>query len=382
MKTLIENVKIVTEDEILLEHGLIIEDERITTIDKLNSIDRSSIDKFIDGEGLYLSPGFIDIHNHGNSGVDIMDSKKETLDTMGNFHLRHGVTSFLGTVITSSYENIKKAVVNMAEYKQDNFLGIHLEGPFFSKEKKGAQPEYYIKEPDLEFIEEIYELSRGSLRVVSLAPELGGVGEVVDYLVKNGVKVSLGHSMADYQECKNIIDRGASIATHLYNGMRDFNHREPGIVGASLVDRRIYSEIIYDRVHVHDIAFQIAYRLKGADRLVLISDAMMAAGLGDGSYKLGGQDVSLVGREARLKNGSLAGSVLTLDRAVYNVITYQEIGLVEAVRMASLTGAEAIGQSKDLGSIEAGKYANLIFFDDSINIYKVILRGKMKWERK
>ena len=386
MKTLIENVKIISPNKILIGYGVVVEDGVIKKIEKLKDIIREDIDNIVDGGGYYLSPGLVDIHSHGNSGNDIIDGREEALDNIASFNLKNGVTSFLGTIITSSKKVTEKAILNISNYNNkknnSNLLGIHLEGPFFSIDKKGAQPEKFIKDIDIEWMKEIISLSKDKLKVVSLAPELKNSKEIVELLVEKDIKVSLGHSNATFQETKNIVNSGASIATHLYNGMRSFNHREPGIVGAVLLDDRVYCEIIYDRVHVHDGAFELAYRLKNKDRLILISDSMMAAGLDDGIYELGGQRVTLSSGEARLDSGVLAGSVLTLDRAVKNVIDFLEIDLVDAIRMASLTPAEAIGANDRKGSIEVGKDADFIFIDKDINIHNIMLRGNLICQKK
>lgn len=381
MKTLIENTKIITANDILLGHGLVIEDEKIIDIKPLKDIDTKNIDNIVDGKGHYLSPGFIDIHNHGNSGKDFMDGSKESIDDISNFHLRHGVTSFLGTVITNSYENMERAIVNIVDYIKNeddsSLLGIHLEGPFFSIEKKGAQPDKYIRDMDMNFIKSIVDISKGNLKMVSLAPELEGSKEVIDYLIKNNIKVAMAHSNGNYEEIIESIDMGVSIATHLYNGMRNFNHREPGIVGASLLDDRVFCEIIYDRVHVHDRAVEIALKLKTSEKLILVSDSMRATGLEDGIYELGGQKVIVKNQKARLEDGTLAGSLLTLDRAVYNMIYCLNINLIDAVKMASLTPARAIGIDSYKGSIEVGKDADLLLIDANINIYERILKGNI-----
>lgn len=381
MKTLIENVRIVGPNAILDGYALEIEDGLINKIEKEESLKAGSYDLTIDGEGKYLAPGFIDIHNHGNSGLDVMDSSKEALDKMAEFHLKNGVTSFLGTVITSSEENMLRACENIRDYENSQdlaeLLGVHLEGPFFAVEKKGAQPEKYIRTPDMAYIENIIEASGDRLKMVSLAAEPKGIKEVISFLKGEGVTVALAHSNSSYEESIGAIDYGASVATHLYNGMRAFSHREPGIIGASLLDDRVYCEIIYDRIHVHDAAFKLAFKMKGADKLVLVSDAMRAAGLSEGEYELGGQKVFVRDGAARLEEGNLAGSVLNLNRAVKNVREHIGLNMVDAVRIASLSPAKAIKVDDRKGSIEVGKDADLILIDDEINIFKTLVRGKL-----
>ena len=381
MSTLIKNIRLITPYEILEGYGVEVNKGKIINIDLEQNIRTNLINEIIDGEGKFLSPGFIDIHNHGNSGYDFMDGTEEAIDKIGQFHLKNGVTSYLGTVLTASYDNIFNAVQNIVEYKNKNnlsqILGIHLEGPFFSIQKKGAQPEIYIRDPELEFIKKIKKLSDNKLKMVSIAPEKKGATEIIDYLKFNDITIAMAHSNATYDEAKNGINHGATVTTHLYNGMRDFNHREPGIIGASLIDKRVYCEIIYDRIHLHDGAVLIALKMKGTDKIILISDAMRATGLDDGEYELGGQNVIVNCGAARLENGSLAGSTLNLRNAVYNMVHFLNIPIQDAVKMASLSPAMAIGADSCKGSIEIGKDADLLFLDNDINISSIMIGGQL-----
>lgn len=381
MKTLIKNIGLITPYDLVFGHGVIIDKGKIIAIDREDNINDHGIHKIIDGRGRYLSPGFIDIHNHGNSGYDVMDSKEEAIGKMAEFHLQNGVTSFLGTVMTSSYRKMNHAIENLASYQnkkdRSQLLGIHLEGPFISLEEKGAQPGKYIKEPNLGYIKDLIELSQGRLKMVSLAPELEGTKELISYLVSKDIVVAMAHSNGTFEEVKAAINHGATVATHLYNGMRSFNHREPGIVGASLLDDRVFCELIYDRVHLHDGAVEIALNMKGLDKIVLVSDAMRAAGLKDGNYELGGQKVIVKEEVARLESGSLAGSTLNLREAVYNMVDKLKIPLKDAIRMASLSPAKAIGIDRHKGSIGIGKDADLLLLDEGINISKTIVGGNL-----
>ena len=377
---LIKNINIITPYEVLKDYGVIINDGVITKVDlEERLIDSNEL--VIDGQGNYLSPGFIDIHNHGNSGSDVMDGDENSLDKMGAYHLSNGITSYLGTVITSSYEDMVNAMKNMCNYnnKDDKaqLIGVHLEGPFFDKSKKGAQPEKYIKAPDLEEIKAILDITKDKMKMVSLAPELEGALEVIEYLSKKGVTAAVAHTNATYDQAIGGINAGITVATHLYNGMRSFNHREPGVIGAVLNDDRVFCEIIYDRYHLHDGAVHIALKMKGYDKIILVSDAMRAAGLPDGEYTLGIQKVNVVDGAARIESGNLAGSTLNLRQGVYNMIKYLNIPIHQVVKMASLNPAKAINMDDKLGSIDVGKRADLLLFDQDINIKKVILGGNV-----
>lgn len=379
MNTLIRNIKLITPNSVEKGYGVVFNKGKIMDIDLEENINLELIGEVINGEGRFLSPGFIDIHNHGNTGHDIMDSTEETLDRIGEFHIKNGVTSYLGTIITSSYDNIITSIKNIVNYKNkktlSKVLGIHLEGPFFSTLRKGAQPEEYIKEPDFEIVKEFVELSKDKLKMVSIAPELHGAIEIISYLKENDITVSMAHSNATFNEAKRGINHGVTVGTHLFNGMREFNHREPGIIGAALTDDRVYCELIYDRIHLHDETVKIALKTKGIDKIVLVSDAMRAAGLEDGEYELGGQKVIVNNGAARLENGGLAGSTLNLKDAVHNMVTMLNIPIQDAIRMATLSPAEAIGVSRVKGSIEIGKDADMLLFDENINISSVFISG-------
>lgn len=389
MRILVKNANVITPYEILKNYSVAIEKNTIINIDKSNSFKDRDFDLVVSCDGRYLSPGFIDIHNHGNYGHDTMEATIEALDSMASFHLKNGVTGFLPTTITAPYEGIKRAIKNVAEYiklqeyiKQkerlkSQVLGLHLEGPYFSEVKKGAQPLEFIKNPDIKEIDELINISNNNIKIVSLAPELKGAGEMIEHLKNKGITASAGHSNAKFEEAKASVDRGVTLATHLYNGMRSFSHRDPSIIGAVLIDERVRCEMICDGVHIHPGAMKLAAKIKGKDGIVLISDATMAAGLEDGEYELGGRKVFVKNGEVRLPEGNLAGSTLTLNRSVCNMVNMVGIPLQDAVRMASLNPAKAIGVSNNKGSIEIGKDADMIIFDENINVSSVIVYGNI-----
>lgn len=386
MKTYFRNIKIIRPDAVLKGYGLEIENGTIRGLSLEEEAGTEDFDLVIDGQGDYLGPGFIDLHHHGNTGHDIMDATPEALDQIGRYQISKGVTAYLGTVITSSKAQILKAVSNMASYENkeglSRLLGIHLEGPFLNPQKKGAQPEAHLLNPDFPFMEKLLSLSKGKLRMVTLAPELPGAMDLIGFLRENRIVVGLGHTKADYETAEAAIERGASIITHLYNGMDPFDHRAPGLLGASLTDDRVYCEIIYDRFHVHDAGVDLALRAKGPDKLILVSDAMMGAGLQDGHYLLGGQKVLVQDQRARLESGTIAGSTLDLHEAVCNMVRHLKRPIDEAVKMASLNPAKALGLEQALGSIEAGKKADLVQLGQDLRIKKVYREGRLAYDRK
>lgn len=366
MVKLVTNVRIIGPKSLIEDRDLLIKGDYIKALVARDFI--SSYDEIIDGQGLYLAPGFIDIHHHGSSGFDVMDASWEALEALAKHQLSRGVTSYLASLITSSQEALFAAIDKALAYGEDReLLGLHLEGPFFSSSKRGAQPKEHLREVDLGFMEELVDRGGPFLKMVSLAPELEGALELIDYLVSRDILVGLAHSEASYERSLEAIDRGARLATHLYNAMGPFNHREPGLVGASLTDDRVYTELIYDGLHVHDGAVKLALKAKPKDKIILVSDAMMAAGLEDGDYWLGGQRIYVKDSEPRLADGTLAGSILDLSQAVSNMVNKQDLSLVDAVAMASLNPASALGLD-DRGSIEPGKRADFILFDEEISI--------------
>lgn len=389
MKILIKNAKVITPYEIFNNYAVSISNSKIENLGHENDFDEKDFDKIIDADGKYLSPGFIDIHNHGNFGHDTMDATFEAIESISRFHIKNGVTGFLPTTITAPLKKIKKAIKNVADYiefqnnedklkkQKSQVLGLYLEGPYFSQVKRGAQNPKYLKRPEINELEEFLDISNQNVKIVSLAPELSGALEAITYLKSKGIIVSVGHTNALFSEVKVGIGKGITLATHLYNGMKGFSHREPAAVGAVLTDERVSCEMICDGVHLHKAAMDVAVQMKGKDRIILISDAMMATGLEDGEYELGRQKVFVKNGEARLSDGSLAGSTLTLNKAVYNMVNIVNIPLQDAVRMASLNPAKVIGLDDRKGSIEIGKDADLIIFDENINIFTVIVMGNV-----
>lgn len=392
MKILIKNVNVLTPYSIIYGGSVAILGEKIIGVYRDSYLNGDVYDKVIDGNGEYLSAGFIDIHNHGNFGHDVMEGTTEALDSMARFHIKNGVLGFLATTMTSSHEDTIKAIKNVAGYIKNHntadtnnpkahILGLYLEGPYFSMKRKGAQPGQFIKNPCIEEIESFIHASENNVKIIVLAPELPGAKEAITYIKSQGITVSAGHSDATYDEAMLGIENGVTEVTHIYNGMREFSHREPGIIGAALTDERVVCEMICDGIHLSPAAMKIVVKMKDKDRIILISDAMMAAGLKDGVYTLGVQTVYVKDGVARLAEGNLAGSTLTLNRAVYNMVHFCGVKLEDAVRMATLNPAKAIGLDKKKGSIEIGKDADLIMFNRDIKVGLAMIGGKIMFNK-
>ncbi|TCO54619.1 N-acetylglucosamine-6-phosphate deacetylase [Caldanaerobacter subterraneus] len=379
MRTLLlKHGEIYTEAEILYGGDVLISEGEIRKIGKDLTVENAEV---IDLKGKKVVPGFIDIHIHGGVGYDTMDATYEALNNISVHLAKHGVTSFCPTTMTMDVSDILKALRNIKEtmekgVKGANILGAYVEGPFISKEHKGAQDEKYILEPNKEIFDQFYEAAEGNIKVIILAPEKDPSGDFIKHVIKKGVKVSLGHTSASYEEMKRGVDYGATIAVHTYNGMKGFHHREPGALGEVFLDDRIYGELICDFIHSHPAAVKLLVKIKGVDKIILISDAMAACGLGDGEYSLGGQKVYVKNGEARLENGTLAGSTLTLDKALQNV-TSLGISLFDAVKMVSENPAKAIGVFDKKGSISIGKDADIVVLDSDLSVNMTIVNGKI-----
>ncbi len=376
---LIKNVKLIFSDSII-PGSVIIQNEKIYKI-FLNHTPKYE-GEVLDGENLYLSPGFIDIHIHGACGHDTMDASYEGLIKISETLVKHGVTSFLPTTMTCSVEDIRNALTNVTKVLKDrashnNILGVHLEGPFINKNKIGAQNPDFLLEPTIENFKKISEGFEDLIKIVTLAPEVYGAIDLVDYLNKQGIVASIGHTNATYEEAMHSIKNGISHATHLFNAMTPFNHRDPGVVGAVL-NSHITAECILDGIHIHYASLDLALKIKSSDKIVLITDAMSACCMKDGTYSLGGQEVIVKDSAARLKSGVLAGSVLTLDKAVRNVKNNLNIPLYEIIKLLTINPAKICKTHLNKGLLKEGYDADLILFDEDINIKHVFINGKQK----
>ncbi len=336
---------------------------------------------FLDYSNHYISPGFIDLHVHGALGRDFMDADMESFNIIGGHLARTGVTAFLATTLSAPFESILKVI--HAVKKSPAFplvskpLGVHIEGPFLNIEHCGAQNANFIKEITEEDIQLLIEATKGLKAIVTIAPEVKANMRFIETLKKNGIVVSIGHSGATYEQTLAGIKAGISHATHFFNAMPEFRHREPGVVGAILESENITVELICDGIHVHPASIRLVLERKGLENVCLITDSILAAGLGDGDYVLGKLNITVKGDETRLKDGSsLAGSVLTLNKAVKNVLDWTDLSIVQVVQMASLNPARVLGLHKDMGSIEKGKFANLTVYDKDFQIIQTYVYGK------
>jgi N-acetylglucosamine-6-phosphate deacetylase len=378
---LIVNARIVTPQGIVEQAWLHIRDGLIAEIGSGQPPELPNTNTF-DAQGASLLPGFIDVHVHGGGGYDFMDTDLAGFAAITKFHAAHGTTGLLATTLTASREHLT-AVLELAHtFKQESMpyaqvLGVHLEGPFVNVKWKGAQNPDHIVPPQPEWLEDWVERFPGTIKIQTLAPESEGALAYIRQLVGHGIIPSCGHTDATYDQIVAAADCGLRHAVHTFNAMKPLHHREPGTVGAVLSDDRIVAEVIADGHHVHPAAIKIITRTKGTDNVILVTDAMAAAGMPDGDYDIGGLPVHMKCGVARLKeNDSLAGSTLTIIAAVRYLTREVGVPLEDASRMASANPARQLGIEELTGSIEAGKRADLVLLDNELEIRKVWIGGK------
>lgn len=365
--TVIHNGWLVTESGLIADYGDGLAPESVNFL-------------YQDCKGNYLLPGFIDLHIHGANGFEIMDATPFALQAVAQHCARHGVTSFLPTTWTASHEAIMSAIVNVKQTMKSGtgtswILGIHLEGPYINKQFSGAQNGQQIRPIDMTEVK--YWLETGVVRLFALAPELPAALNLILYCVDQEINVSAAHSGASFQQMKRATNAGLKQITHTFNAMRSLHHREPGILGAALTDEEVICEIIADGIHVHPEMVKLLYQIKGSENLILITDSIRGAGMPEGSeYELDGRMVRCLNGSARLSDGTLAGSILTMDQALANFRKFTGGSLTELWPCTSLTPARAIQMDKEIGSIKIGKRADLVLLAEPGQVIETIVAGK------
>ena len=381
MRTIISGGKIIGPNQVFQGHSVIIAEGRIEAITP-GPVATSSADRVIDAQGMWIAPGFIDIHVHGAAGHDTMDATPEALYGMARFFAAHGVTSFYPTTMTATRDSINAALRNVETTAPAadgaRSLGVHLEGPFFNPDYKGAQPPTHLRLPDpAEYTE---WLTNDRVKLMTLAPELDGALALIETGVQHGVEFAAGHSGADLECISVAADLGLRQGTHTFNGMLGLHHRQPGTLGAILTDDRIYAQVIADGIHVHPAMVKLLVRAKGVDRTILITDAMRATGLPDGRYMLGDSVTFVQDGIARLAEGNLAGSTLTMDAGIRNLITFADLSIPEAVATATHVPAEAMRLNGQKGVLTSGADADIVLFNDSIEVRLTMIAGHVVYE--
>jgi N-acetylglucosamine-6-phosphate deacetylase len=338
----------------------------------------------LDAAGCSVLPGFLDIHVHGGAGHDTMDADPAGLAAMAGFFTTHGVSSFFPTTMTAPHTDILAAVRAIGKTSSKGWtgarvMGIHLEGPYISPRFPGAQSSDHIRPPDVGAFSEL--ANAGPVKLITLAPERPGGTELMAAAAARDIRIVVGHTDATYDECQAAFRSGASQATHTYNAMSALHHRRPGTLGAVLSNDNVYAQLIADNIHVHPAAMKILARCKGIDRTILITDAIRAAGLKPSTYDLGGQAVTVSDGECRLADGTLAGSVLTMDRALINFMAATGFSLQQAWPATSRTPAEAMGLGNELGQIRPGYRADLVLLDADLSVVATVVGGQVAFLR-
>ncbi len=327
-------------------------------------------------ESLFIAPGFIDLQVNGALGHDFLSAQPKEIYSILDFFVQHGTTGLLATLTSASFTELSSALSRLGEVRHPALLGAHLEGPFLAEVRRGAHPKEFLSLPSPDFVRTLLFGLEKVVKIWTLAPELPGAWEVMEELKKKGVIVAAGHSDASFEEALRAFSLGVSLVTHLFNGMRPLHHREPGLCGAALVSE-VFVSLICDGVHVHPAVVTLVAKLKGFERIVLISDAVAPTGLPDGEYPLFGQMVYVEHGVPRLPDGTLAGTTLTMERAVKNFLEYTGCSLPQAVRCATLNPARLLGIDAQKGSLAVGKDADLVVFDRDFHVHYTILAGKV-----
>ncbi len=368
---IIKNVRIYGEDYQFHTGDIYIKGNKIAAEPSVN-------DTIFNGENAYAIPGLTDIHFHGCVGYDFCDGTKEAFAAIASYEASQGVTQICPATMTLPEEALSGICRAAAAYDNKEgavFCGINMEGPFVSRAKKGAQNGAYIHKPDAEMFHRLNELSGKRIKIVALAPEEEGALEFID-AVKKATIISIAHTTADYETTMKAMERGASQVTHMYNAMPPFSHRAPGVIGAAMDTEASYVELICDGIHIHPAMVRATFRMFQEDQIILVSDSMMAAGMAEGEYNLGGQTVYVSGRTAKLKDGTIAGSVSNLMDCMRSAVK-MGIPLETAVRCAAINPAKRIGIYDKYGSITVGKIANLVLLKEDLKVKSVFMNGEV-----
>ncbi len=385
MEYALKNVRIITPFRIVENGVIVIAGSQIGNMGKVSDVNLSADMKTFDLKGKTVSPGFIDLLVHGGGGMGFADDSDESIKIISDFFFSHGTTGMLASLFSKKIDLLKKDVDRIATYSEmhpdSNIWGIHMEGPFINPKIKGAHKIEYLWEPNVDSWNELNESARGSIKIMTIAPELKGNIDVIRAAASQGVVPSIGHTLALYDDIEKAIDNGAAHVTHMFNAMRSFHHREAGIMVAALLRNELKVELIADGIHVDPIVMKLLHNIKGSGGIILVTDAIRACGMPDGDYHFMDQKIIVKEKKAFLEDGTLAGSTLTMEDAVRNMVKLVGVPITDAIRMASLNGAKVLGLEHQKGILAVGKDADLVVMDDDFNVHATIYEGNVKYQK-
>ena len=386
MKLALKGGKIITPFRIIKQGSIVIENGQIVELGEVENVTIPGDAQLIDISGKAVCPGFVDLLIHGALGRDFSEGDEQAFEIIGQRFLQHGSTTLMASLYAKPEEemlsNIRKLAGYIQKHPDSNIRGIHLEGPYLNKAFKGAMNEDWLWTPSLDSWLKMWDASQGLVKLMTIAPELPGALEVIRDAAKKGVVISIGHSMATYKEIELAIDNGAAHVTHIFNAMKPLHHREPGVALAALLRDELKIELIADTYHVHPAMMEFLLKIKKPNGIILITDSITPGGMHEGEeFEFADQKVRIKGGKAVLDNGTIAGSTLTLNYAVKNMVETAGARITEAVRMASLNGAKVLGIDRKKGILSVGRDADLVVLGDDYAVDMTIMGGKVVYRK-
>jgi N-acetylglucosamine-6-phosphate deacetylase len=380
MRTVLTAKRLLTPLEVFDNPVVVIEDDTIASLGARSGVELPA-GRHVAFPECTLIPALFDVHIHGSGGHDVMEATESALGHIGTFLARRGVGAYLATTVTAPLESLLRSLSGLAKlmlkpHDGARPMGIHLEGPFLSPHKRGAHAESQLLPPSVALFEQLWDAAEGHIRLMTIAPELPGAEETIAHATKLGVRISLGHSNADTAAAQRGVRAGAVTATHTFNAMRSFDHRNPGLLGEVLTNDTLFAEIICDGLHVDPAAVRLWWKAKGASRGLLVTDAMAGAGMPDGPYRLGELEVRVENGRCLIGENTLAGSTLTLDRGVRNLMEFTGASLAEAIAPATWNPARMTGLDGGVGTLAAGRPASIAVLSPSHEVVETFLRGE------
>ncbi len=381
MKLALTGGKIITPFRIIDDGTILIDKGKIAGLGRSSEINPSSEFRVIDVKGKLVCPGFADLLVHGGAGHGFADDNNKSIEKISAYFLRHGSTTMLASLFAKPEKLLLKDLRRVADFIEanpdSNIRGIHMEGPFLNEQLKGAMNQKYLWKPGVEAWKKIWDASKGYIKIMTIAPELPDADKVMREAAQDGVVLSIGHSMAGYDEVLNAIDNGAAHVTHIFNAMQPFHHRTPSVILASLLHNELKIELIADTLHVHPAVMQLLLKLKGASGIILVSDSIRAGGMHEGEYEFADQKIFMKDKRAFLADGTLAGSTLTLNLAIRNMVEAAGAKVTEAVRMASLNAVKVLNLDHKKGILAVGKDADIAVLNSDYSVELTLINGNV-----